>query len=127
MSVYHGRSDKTRHEVREEEGRREMEAPTVTGVASATGDGGLSALLSTEFLICPSGNKVRLIAHLMLSIAFFYCYSSKHLLLGFAYSCQVVAGSSFNLILLLFVRDSFPVVSIKQRNSTKAIYCFFSC
>ncbi|CAL9778687.1 unnamed protein product [Musa acuminata subsp. burmannicoides] len=35
-----------------------MEAPTVTGVASATGDGGLSALLSTEFLICPSGNKV---------------------------------------------------------------------
>lgn len=71
MSVYHGRSDKTRHEVREEEGRREMEAPTVTGVASATGDGGLSALLSTEFLICPSGNKVRLIAHLMLSIAFF--------------------------------------------------------
>ncbi|URE23147.1 AhpC/TSA family [Musa troglodytarum] len=35
-----------------------MEAPTRTGVAAATGDGGLSALLSTEFLISASGNKV---------------------------------------------------------------------
>ncbi|RWW66628.1 hypothetical protein BHE74_00025994 [Ensete ventricosum] len=42
-------------------GRREMEAPTTT--TTTTGDGGLSALLSTEFLVSPSGNKVRLIAH----------------------------------------------------------------
>ncbi|KAJ8459044.1 hypothetical protein OPV22_031970 [Ensete ventricosum] len=33
-----------------------MEAPTTT--TTTTGDGGLSALLSTEFLVSPSGNKV---------------------------------------------------------------------